>query len=127
VFKEEIKMFGMEQEQIQEEIKGISLSDNAANKIKELVATENHQGKGFRVLVAPGGCSGMSYDFSLEKEPKENEKTLDKKGVKVFINDESSKLLSGAEIDYVDSLQGAGFKVNNPNAKSTCGCGDSFC
>ena len=74
----------------------------------------------------PGGCSGMSYGLDFEKEPESDDIVVETHGVKLFVDAESDSMLRGAVIDYVDALQGAGFKISNPNAKKTCGCGQSF-
>lgn len=103
----------------------IFLTDKAASKIRELFKN-NKEVNGLRINIAAGGCSGFSYEFSLVKEPRESEKTIEEKEVKIFINRESLNILKGAKIDYIEALQGAGFKVSNPNATSTCGCGQSF-
>jgi iron-sulfur cluster assembly accessory protein len=96
----------------------------ALGKIKQVLEKENKQG--LRIKVEAGGCAGHSYGFSLTDGPKEDEKEMIEAGVKVFINAFTLEKMKGSAIDYVDGLQGAGFKVTNPNAKETCGCGTSF-
>ena len=81
---------------------------------------------GLRVAVLPGGCSGFRYGMMLEDAPTPEDNTLDVNGVKVYVDGQSIPLLQGSEIDYVDTLMGAGFTVNNPNAVTACGCGSSF-
>ncbi len=103
----------------------IALTEKAANKLKEIMK-QNPEKTGLRIQVSPGGCAGFSYDFTLVENPNHNEKVIDQLGVKVYINGESLNLIGGSKIDYVDALQGAGFKVFNPKATSTCGCGQSF-
>jgi len=103
----------------------IFLTDKAIGKIKDLL-NSNQDVSGLRINVASGGCSGMSYEFSLVKEAKENEKVIEEKGIKIYINEESLGTMKGSKIDFIDALQGAGFKVTNPKATSTCGCGQSF-
>ena len=103
----------------------VTLTEKAASKVKSLLEKENKQGYGLRVGVTPGGCSSYMYDIGLEKAPKENDIVIEEKGVKLFINPESIAFMKGSTVDYIDSLTNAGFKVNNPNVKTTCGCGHS--
>ena len=103
----------------------VSLTEKAANKVKLLLEKENKQGYGLRVGVVPGGCSSYMYDIGLEKAPKENDTVLEEKGVKIFINPESISFMKGSVVDYIESLQNSGFKIENPNAKRSCGCGHS--
>ncbi len=103
----------------------ISLTEKAANKVKSLLEKENKQGYGLRVGVTSGGCSSYMYDIGLEKEPKQDDIVIEEKGIKVFINPESIAFMKGSSVDYVDSLTNAGFKINNPNVKTSCGCGHS--
>ena len=104
----------------------ISLTDAAAAKLRELTAAEPSPTVGLRVHVYSGGCSGYRYGMMLEDAPDGEDETFDASGVRVFVDPKSLPLLSGSQIDYVDSLMGAGFTVNNPNAVSGCGCGSSF-
>ena len=103
----------------------ISLTEKAANKVKLLLEKESKQDYGLRVGVMPGGCSSYMYDIGLEKAPKENDIVIEEKGVKVFINPESIAFMKGSTVDYMDTLTNAGFKINNPNVKTSCGCGHS--
>lgn len=103
----------------------VSLTDKAAGKVKALLEKENKQDYGLRVGVTAGGCSSYMYDIGLEKAPKENDMVIEEKGVKIFINPESLTFMKGSTVDYVDSLTNAGFKINNPNVKTSCGCGHS--
>jgi len=103
----------------------VTLTDKAANKVKSLLEKENKPDYGLRVGVTSGGCSSYMYDISLEKSPKENDVVIEEKGVKLFMNPESIAFMKGSTVDYVDSLTNAGFKINNPNVKTTCGCGHS--
>ena len=96
----------------------------ALQKIKEVLQKE--QKAGLRIKVEHGGCAGFSYGFSLTNEPKDDEQTIVEAGVKVFVSPFSLEKMKASTIDYVDGLQGAGFKVSNPNAKRSCGCGNSF-
>ncbi len=104
----------------------VSLSDAAAVKLRELTKDETNPSIGLRVYVYSGGCSGFRYGMMLEDAPTPEDRILDANGIKVYVDGKSVDLLQGAEIDYVDTLMGAGFTVNNPNAVSACGCGSSF-
>ncbi len=104
----------------------VTLLPAAAAKLKALLAERNLTNHGLRVFVSGGGCSGMQYGMAIEKEPGEFDTTLEQDGVKVIIDPTSMMYLAGATIDYVDNLMGGGFRIDNPNAVSTCGCGHSF-
>jgi len=104
----------------------LSLTDAAASKLRELTAEEPNPAIGLRVYVYSGGCSGFRYGMMLEDAPTADDQVLQANGVKVYVDANSVQHLGGAEIDYVDTLMGAGFTVNNPNAVSACGCGSSF-
>ena len=103
----------------------ISLTDKAASKIKYFMEKENKKDYGFRVGIVMGGCSGYMYEMGLEKSAKENDVVIEDKGIKLFINPESITFMKGSTLDYKEALQGAGFKINNPNVKRSCGCGHS--
>ena len=81
---------------------------------------------GLRISVLPGGCSGYQYGMELDDNSTEDDIVVEQGGIKIFIDKESIKKLNGSNVDYIDSLQGAGFKIDNPNATKTCGCGNSF-
>jgi iron-sulfur cluster assembly accessory protein len=104
----------------------VSLTDAAALKLRELTKEETNPDIGLRVYVYSGGCSGYRYGMMLEDAPTAEDKVLEANGVKVYVDGNSVNLLSGSQIDYVDTLMGAGFTVNNPNAVTACGCGSSF-
>lgn len=104
----------------------VSLTDAAAVKLRDLTKDETSADIGLRVYVYSGGCSGFRYGMMLEDAPTPEDRILDANGIKVYVDGKSVDLLQGAEIDYVDTLMGAGFTVNNPNAVSACGCGSSF-
>lgn len=104
----------------------VFISDVAAGKVKELQQKDKMDGFGLRVAVSPGGCSGFVYQMNFEKTPEKTDIVFEDKGVKLFIDPDSLNMLRGAEIDFVDSLNESGFKVNNPGAKQNCGCGKSF-
>ena len=103
----------------------ITLTEKAAAKIKYFMEKENKKDFGFRVGITMGGCSGYMYEMGLEKSAKENDAVIEDKGIKLFINPESIAFIRGSTLDYKEALQGAGFKINNPNVKRTCGCGHS--
>lgn len=113
-----------ELEQIQTET--VYLTDAAANTVRELLIQKNVPDYGLRVFVAGGGCSGMQYGMALEAEPRNYDHVIEHEGVKVFIDPTSMMYLDRATIDYVDSIMGGGFKIENPNAVTSCGCGTSF-
>jgi iron-sulfur cluster assembly accessory protein len=104
----------------------VSLTDAAAAKLRELTKEETSPDIGLRVYVYSGGCSGYRYGMMLEDQPTADDNVLTASGVRVYIDTNSVSLIQGSEIDYVDTLMGAGFTVNNPNAVSACGCGSSF-
>ena len=104
----------------------LSLSDAAATKLRELTKEETNPDIGLRVYVYSGGCSGYRYGMMLEDQPTPDDRILQTNGMKVYVDDKSIPLITGSEIDYVDTLMGAGFTVNNPNAVAACGCGSSF-
>ena len=104
----------------------VNLTDAAATKLRDLTKDETNPAIGLRVYVYSGGCSGYRYGMMLEDAPTADDRILDANGVKVYVDGQSVNLLQGSEIDYVDTLMGAGFTVNNPNAVTACGCGSSF-
>ena len=103
----------------------VTLTEKAASKVKILLEKEKKSDYGFRVGITHGGCSGYTYDIGLEKTPREEDMIIKEKGVKIFINPESAAFMKGSTVDYVETLQNAGFKINNPNVKTSCGCGHS--
>ncbi len=104
----------------------ITITDKAAEKVKEIAAAEALEGQGLRLRVVGGGCAGFTYDLYFEDKLGEMDEEFEDKGIKLFIDPLSFQYLDGTEVDYVESLHGAGFKFGNPNVKSTCGCGSSF-
>lgn len=104
---------------------GLIVTETASNKLKELLKQQKGD-FGLRISVLKGGCSGYQYEFAFDDEVNDNDKVFDVSGVKFVIDNESFSKLKGSKIDYLDSLTGAGFKVSNPNASHTCGCGQSF-
>jgi iron-sulfur cluster assembly accessory protein len=109
-----------------EEVHLIQLTDKAVSKVREILDTQEPKPAGLRIAVVGGGCSGFSYSMAFENSPNMLDKTYNYDGLKVFIDQASLLYLEGAEVDYVESIEGSGFKFNNPNVKSTCGCGSSF-
>ena len=108
------------------EAEAITLLPAAADKIRSLLAERNLVDHGLRVFVAGGGCSGMQYGMALEREAGEFDHVVEQGGVRVLVDATSMMYLAGATIDYVDNLMGGGFRIENPKAVSTCGCGHSF-
>ncbi|MDX2224226.1 MAG: iron-sulfur cluster insertion protein ErpA [Rhodospirillaceae bacterium] len=104
----------------------VSLTDRAAARVRELAAAEGNPELMLRLSVSGGGCSGFSYGFSLDAAASAEDRVFEFGGTKLVIDDVSLDLLKGAEIDYVEDLMAASFRIANPNAKSTCGCGTSF-
>jgi iron-sulfur cluster insertion protein len=104
----------------------ISITDKAAQKVLEIATEEGLHGQGLRLRVIGGGCAGFNYDLYFEDAPTSMDEEFEHKGVKMFIDPLSFQYLDGTEIDFVDALHGSGFKFNNPNVTSTCGCGQSF-
>ena len=102
----------------------ITITDQAAEKAKSLM-NGNSEAEGLRIQVLPGGCAGFSYKFLFDKK-REGDNLIEVKGLSVFIDSDSMGFLEGSKIDFVESLNESGFKVENPNATSTCGCGSSF-
>ena len=104
----------------------VVFTDNAANKVKELITEEGNAELKLRVFVSGGGCSGFQYGFTFDEVCNEDDTILEKSGVTLLIDPMSYQYLVGAEIDYSEGLEGAQFVIKNPNATSTCGCGSSF-
>lgn len=105
---------------------GIRVTPAAEAKVKEILEAEGKAGHGLRVAVTAGGCSGHSYGLYFEEAPAAGDKIFEADGFQVFVDPQSLALLSGAVVDFVDTIQGAGFKIENPNAAAACGCGKSF-
>ncbi len=104
----------------------VSLTPIAADKLRQVLAEKNLPGYGLRVFVSGGGCSGFQYGMAFENNTEEGDFVFDSSGVRVYLDSTSAMYLQGAIVDYVDSLMGGGFRVENPNAVSTCSCGQSF-
>jgi iron-sulfur cluster assembly protein len=104
----------------------ITLTPTAVGKVKEILDSQEPKPSGLRIAVVGGGCSGFSYSMAFENTPGLLDKAYEFDGLKVFIDQASLLYLDGAEVDFVETLEGSGFKFNNPQVKSTCGCGSSF-
>src|SRR3954453_17495517 len=104
----------------------VMLSEAAASKLQELVTAEQNPNLGLRVYVYSGGCSGYRYGMMLEDQPSNEDIRVESRGINVYVDPQSTQYLTGSEIDYLHTLMGAGFTVNNPNAVAACGCGSSF-
>jgi iron-sulfur cluster assembly protein len=104
----------------------VQLTERAVGKVREIMSTQEPAPAGLRIAVVGGGCSGFSYSMAFENQPNMLDKTYNYAGLKVFVDQASLLYLDGAEVDYVETLEGSGFKFSNPQVKSTCGCGSSF-
>lgn len=104
----------------------IALTENAVRRIASLKAQEQAENTFLRIAVSGGGCSGFQYGFSFDDQRNDDDVVFERDGVAVVVDDVSLGLLSGAEIDFVEDLMGASFQIRNPNAASSCGCGNSF-
>jgi len=104
----------------------INVTQTAASKISELLAEEQKDGSGLRVFVQGGGCSGFQYGLMIDEGNGFGDEIYESNGVRLYIDPISIRYLSGAEVDFVDTVTGGGFTIKNPNAVSTCGCGQSF-
>ena len=104
----------------------ITLTENAAVKVKQLIDQEGEDGLALRVAVKPGGCSGFAYEMFFDTDVAADDILNEYSGVKVIVDPSSAQLLDGAELDYKDGLDQSGFAITNPNAQRTCGCGQSF-
>jgi iron-sulfur cluster assembly protein len=104
---------------------GVTLTDRAAARIKELIAADSREGQGLRVKVVGGGCSGLQYKVDFDV-PKVTDKIFERDGAKLLVDMKSLLYLTGTELDYKDELMQSGFVFQNPNVKKSCGCGASF-
>ena len=116
----------IESERPKERPATFEVTEAAVEKVKELMKKQGVSGFNLRVDVKPGGCAGYSYEFSLDDEVKTDDIAVEKNGMKVVVNATSAEALKGSVIDYVESLNKSGFKVDNPNAHAVCSCGSSF-
>lgn len=104
----------------------VQLTEKAIGKVREIMNSQEPSPAGLRIAVVGGGCSGFSYSMAFENSPGMLDKTYNFDGLKVFVDQASLLYLDNVEVDYVETMEGSGFKFNNPNVKSTCGCGSSF-
>ncbi|AIE85465.1 iron-sulfur cluster insertion protein ErpA [Fimbriimonas ginsengisoli] len=105
----------------------ITLTERAATELRDLINGQEKQNAALRVWVAGGGCSGLQYGMALDdNDPEAEDKIFEQSGIKVYVDPISLNYMDGASVDYVDDVLGGGFKVENPNATSSCGCGSSF-
>ncbi len=104
----------------------ITVTEKAKKKVVDVLAEEQKQGHGLRVAVHGGGCSGFTYDLNFTEGAGPGDEIIDCGTFKVFVDPISSQYLEGSSLDFLDGLHGTGFKITNPNAKGTCGCGSSF-
>ena len=104
----------------------VHVTEKAAEQIKTIMQKEGLQDHGLRVAVVGGGCSGMSYKLNFDKSAEQGDKVYEEHGVRIFLDAKSVLFLNGTTLDFTDGLSGSGFVFNNPNAKSSCGCGSSF-
>lgn len=104
----------------------VELTPLAAEKLRAIMQEKDLTTHGLRVFIAGGGCSGFQYGMAFENQMEEGDIVFESKGVRLYIDQASAMYLEGAQVDYVDSLMGGGFRIENPNAVSTCSCGQSF-
>ena len=104
----------------------VQLTETAISKVREILDTQEPKPAGLRIAVVGGGCSGFSYHMAFENSENPTDNIYEFDGLKVLVDQMSEMYLEGVSIDYIETLEGAGFKFNNPNVKSTCGCGSSF-
>ncbi|MCL4393986.1 MAG: iron-sulfur cluster insertion protein ErpA [Chloroflexi bacterium] len=104
----------------------VTITPLAADKLQSLLKEKNLPGYGLRVFVSGGGCSGFQYGMGFETTTEEGDFVFESSGVRIYLDSASAMYLEGASVDYVDSLMGGGFRIENPNAVSTCSCGQSF-
>jgi iron-sulfur cluster assembly protein len=104
----------------------VSMTSRAADKLKEIVSKQGRDDLALRVYVTPGGCSGFSYGMTFAEGREEDDTLIEQDGVRIVVDPMSAMYIKGSEIDFVDALMGGGFALRNPNAVSSCGCGQSF-
>jgi len=106
--------------------KSVTVTEAAAQKATEMLATNDKSDAAIRVFIKSGGCSGYSYGMAIDDRSLDGDRIFEDRGVRIVIDPKSWPLLEGAEVDYIENMMGGGFSVNNPNATSSCGCGHSF-
>jgi len=103
----------------------VDITPKAVLKVKELMKAEGKDGQALRIKIFPGGCAGFMYDFSFDNQTNNDDKVIEVDGLKIFVDNNTLQFLKGSNIDYLESLHGAGFSVSNPNFTHACGCGKS--
>ena len=104
----------------------VSMTSRAADKLKEIITKQGRDDLALRVYVTPGGCSGFSYGMTFAEGSEDDDTLIEQDGVRIVVDPMSAMYIKGSEIDFVDALMGGGFALRNPNAVSSCGCGQSF-
>ena len=104
----------------------VTITPLAIERVKEFMSKDKENANGLRIFVQPGGCSGYQYGMVLEKNARSDDLSWTENGINVYIDQQSAKLVGGARIDFIETVQGSSFKIDNPNAASSCGCGNSF-
>jgi len=104
----------------------VTVTPKAAEKVAEFMKQEGNSNLYLRVYVSGGGCAGLSYGMGFEEKPDEDDTVIEQNGVKLLLDSDSQRYLRDANIDYIESLMGSGFKINNPNVTKSCSCGHSF-
>jgi iron-sulfur cluster insertion protein len=112
--------------EVAEQASVLEFSDSAAEKVRQLLEEEDNDQLRLRVYITGGGCSGFQYGFMFDENEDEGDSVVEKNGVRLLVDPLSGQYLEGAEIDYVEGIEGAQFVIRNPNAATTCGCGSSF-
>ncbi len=119
-------MTTLDQTQTEQIAEQIALTESAATAVQDLMARRNLADHALRVFVSGGGCSGLQYGMAFEGRVRDEDTIFEQHGVKIVVDEVSINYLRGATVDYVEEMMGSGFKISNPNAVSTCGCGQSF-
>ncbi len=104
----------------------ITLTESAAAKVRQLLETNTREGDALRVRVKAGGCSGLRYELAFDSQAADSDEGMEQRGVRILVDAKSAAYLADITLDYADGLHESGFKIVNPSAKSTCGCGESF-
>ncbi len=115
----------MAKQKTEKEMEILTITEQAAKKINELAIADKKEGYGLKVFVFPGGCSGFQYGMDFEKKASDSDMEINQHGIKVFLPKDSLGMIKGSRIDFVDSKERSGFKIDNPNAEESCGCGSS--
>ncbi|MBI4392677.1 MAG: iron-sulfur cluster assembly accessory protein [Euryarchaeota archaeon] len=104
----------------------LNITPKASEELKKLMTAQGKADQALRVSVLPGGCSGFQYGLSFAAAPSDGEVVIEQAGVKLIVHEQDVEILNGIKLDYIDTLMGGGFKISNPNATESCGCGKSF-